>query len=187
MNLNAKRITRTPGYARPEKTYQESLTNQEIKEKLKDYKKVSDIRKISIGTHLRYFSLNNKTGEQLFRLGGVLSKIDPEGRFVVLTNGDVRWSVQIGNTIFFQKMNEKEIKEEMRKEIMTEEMGITDNDLNLKKQLKILTSRIEKYEAMEKQYKILLKKNELLSDQLKKIETEIKKEKSKKDKSKNNK
>lgn len=179
MSAITKRLNRTQ-YNRPTKTYQETLTGQEIKEKLKDYKKVTDIKKISMSTHLRYFTVNKQTGEQQFRLGGVLTKIDPEGRFVILSNGDVSWSVQLQNTIFFQKMSDKEMREELKREIMTEEIGNSDNELSLKKQLKILTKKLENYDAMEKQYKFLLKKNELLTEQLQKIETEIKKEKSKK-------
>ena len=182
MSTITKRLTRDTKYNRPVKTYQETLTGQDIKEKLKDYKKVTDIKRLSVGTHLRYFTLNKQTGEQQFRLGGVLTKADPEGRFLILSNGDVSWSVQITGTVFFQKMTDKEVREEIKKEIMTEEIGNTDNDLSLKKQIKILTKKLENYDAMEKQYKFLLKKNELLTDQLNKIENEIKKEKSKKKK-----
>jgi hypothetical protein len=179
MSQITKRLSRT-GYNRPTKTYQDTLTSQDIKDKLKEYKKVTDIKKVSIGTHLRYFTINKK-GEQLFRLGGVLTKYDPEGRFIILSNGDVSWSVQIQNTIFFQKMTETEIREEVKKEmieeIMTEELGNTDYDL--KKQIKILTKKIENYEVIEKKYISLIKKNEKLTEQLKNIELEIKKEKSK--------
>ena len=179
MSTVTKRITRTQ-YNRPDKTYQQQLSGSQIKEKLKDYKKVSDIKNISTGTHLRYFTINKKTGEQLFRLGGVLTRTDPENRFVILSNGDVSWSVQINNTVFFQKMTDNEIREEIKNEIMTEEIG--NSDVDLRKQIKLLTKKLENYEAMEKQYKYLQKKNELLTDQLQKIEIEIKKDKSKKKK-----
>jgi ribulose bisphosphate carboxylase small subunit len=119
-----KRITTNKSYVRPQKTYQEKLSNMEIKEKLKDYKKVSDIRKVSIGTHLRYITIDPKTNNQLFRLGGNLIKFGTNGEYVTLSNGTLDWSVQIKNTTFFQKMTDDEIKEEMRnelkKEIMTE-------------------------------------------------------------------
>jgi hypothetical protein len=103
-----KRLTRT-NYNRPTKTYQDTLSNNEIKDKLKDYKKVNDISKVPISTHLRYFVKDKKTGNQLFRLGGVLTKIDPEMRYVILSNGDLSWSVQINNSTFFQKMSEREV------------------------------------------------------------------------------
>ena len=43
-NKPNKRITNDKNYKRPNKTYQDNLTNQEIKDKLKDYKKCPDIK-----------------------------------------------------------------------------------------------------------------------------------------------
>jgi len=166
-----KKIART-NYQRPVQTYQENLTKQQIKEQLKDYKEVIDITMLSIGCHVRYFSTDLKTKKKLFRLGGVINKIDPEYRFIILTNGTVSWSVQIANTTFWKKLTEleykEELKEEIRKEIMTEEVDITSNQI------------LEKENSdLKKDLKNLLRKNELLSEQLKKIENEIKKNKEK--------
>ena len=88
-NKGTKRLTKDNGYNRPEKTYQETLSNQEIKEKLKEYKKVADIKTVSIGTHVRYFSIDSKTKEKIFRMGGTLNKTDPEGKYVILSNGTI--------------------------------------------------------------------------------------------------
>ena len=118
-NKPNKRLTSDKNYKRPEKTYQDTLTNQEIKEKLKEYKKCKDIRQVSIGTHIRYFTTDTNN-QKVFRLGGTLNKVDPEGRFVVLGNGKLSWSVQIGGTQFWQKMSEAEFKEELKKEIKKE-------------------------------------------------------------------
>ena len=168
-------------YLRPDKTYQETLTNQEIIEKLKEYKKVEDIKHVSIGTHLRYFSVNPKTKEKVFRLGGNLNKIDPEGRFIVLSNGSVSWSVQIPNAIFYQKLSDVEIKEELKKEIRKEmltEVEQSENELeSLKKEIKNLNKKLENYKELEKNYKNIVKKNDILTRQLNKIEVEIKKKK----------
>jgi hypothetical protein len=175
-NMIPKRLSRDKGYSRPETTYQQTLSNHDIKEKLKDYKKVENIKNVSIGTHCRYFTIDPKTKQKVFRLGGNLNKIDPEGRFVVLTNGQLSWSVQIPNSIFYQKMTEIEIKDEMKKElkkeIMTEQEQLSDDD-DLKKQVKYLLKKMEDYKDLEK-------KNEQLTMQLKTIEKEIKKEKNKK-------
>lgn len=184
-NKVTKRLTRDKKYERPEKTYQDTLSNQDVKEKLKEYKKVTDIKTVSIGTHIRYFTIDPKTKEKQFRLGGNLNKIDPEGRFVVLGNGTLSWSVQIPNTIFFQKMTEaeykEELKKELKKEIMTEEPGLQNEDVeDLKKEIKDLKKKLEKYKDMESEYKKLTKSNELLMSQLSKIEEEIKKKKNKK-------
>ncbi len=195
----AKRITRSQ-YNRPTKTFQDTLSNADIKDKLKDYKKVTDISKVIMNTHLRYFTKDKKTGNQLFRLGGVLTKVDPELRYVILSNGDVSWSVQIGTSTFFQKMTDRELRDEIRREV-TEEQHCSTNNNNynindseikeLRKNIKILTSKLENYEKleyeyknMEKNYKNILKKNELLESQLSKIENEIKKEKNKNNKKK---
>jgi len=180
-----KRITKDTNYQRPTKTYQESLSNQEIKEKLKDYKKISDITKVSIGSHLRYFTVDPKTNDRTFRLGGTLHKFGDNGQYLILSNGTISWSVQINNTIFFQKMNEEEMKDELKKElkkeIETEVMTnnkYADNELvELKDENKSL---IKKYKELEKEFKNLSKKNDTLLLQLANIENEIKKEKRKK-------
>jgi hypothetical protein len=176
----SKRITRD-NYNRPKETYQDKLSNSEIKEKLKDYKKVSNIKNISIGTHLRYFSVDPKSSEKHFRLGGNLNKIDPEGRYVILSNGSINWSVQIPNSIFFQKMTEDEYKEEIKKEIKKEiqsETIIDDDEINKLK--KMFATLSKKYETLENDYQDAVKKNSILISQIKSIEKEIKKEKGKK-------
>lgn len=172
--MDSKRLSRDSSYNRPNKTYQEMLSNEEIKEKLKDYKKVNDIKKVSIGSHLRYFTIDKKSKEKYFRLGGTLTKFGENGEYIILSNGKVTWSVQIGNSIFFQKMTEQEFKEELKREIRTEIMTEQqDDDINLKSEIKMLRKKLEKFDDLKN-------KNEILSQQLSKIEKEIKKEKSKK-------
>ena len=183
-NKPNKRLTSDKNYKRPEKTYQDTLTNQEIKEKLKEYRKCSDIRTVSIGTHIRYFTTDPDTKQKVFRLGGTLNKVDPEGRFVVLGNGKLSWSVQVAGTQFWTKMSEAEFKEELKKEIKkemaaTEDFGSIDPMLEkenkeLKKEIKSL---MKKLEQLEDENKTLNKKNEQLGSQLSKIASEIKKEK----------
>lgn len=180
MDNKTKKITRD-NYNRPKQTFQEKLSNTEIKEKLKDYKKVSNIRNISIGSHIRYFSVDSQTGNKQFRLGGNLNKVDPEGRYVILSNGTINWSVQIPDTIFFQKMTEDEYKEELKKEIRKEvqsESYVDEDDFNKLK--KMFTNLSNKYEKLESEYIDVVKKNTALTSQLKSIEKEIIKQKSKK-------
>jgi hypothetical protein len=180
MDNKTKRITRD-SYNRPKKTYQETLSNTEIKEKLKDYKRVSNIKNVSIGSHIRYFTVDTQTGNKQFRLGGNLNKVDPEGRYVILSNGTINWSVQIPDTIFFQKMTEDEYKEELKKELKKEiqtESNIDEDDFNKLK--KMFTNLSKKYEDLESEYKDAVKKNNALTSQLKSIEKEIIKQKTKK-------
>jgi chromosome segregation ATPase len=159
-------------YIKPKHTYQEMLSNNDIKEKLKDYKKVNDITKINIGSHIRYF-IKDKNNKELFRLGGTLQKIDPQYRYISLNNGSVTWSVQLNNSILYQKMTEDEIKAELKNELKNEILTETNQsggyNINNYNNLK------NAYNNLEKEYKNLQKKNESLQNRLNKIENEIKK------------
>lgn len=162
--MDTRRLSRDNTYERPNKTYQQQLSNEEIREKLKDYKKVIDIKKVSIGSHLRYFTID-KNKIKHFRLGGTLTKFGDNGEYIILSNGKVTWSVQIQNSLFYQKMTEQEYKEEMRREIKTEVLTEIDSSNN---------------SELKEENKLLKKKLELMTRQLHSIEKEIKKEKSKK-------
>jgi hypothetical protein len=143
------------------------LSNDEIKDKLKDYKKVSDIRKVIIGTHLRYFSKDKVTKKPVFRLGGFLTKFGDEYKYVILSNGTISWSVQNNqDTQFWSKMNSKEIIINLETEI--EDKVKEEIDEKYKK-LK------EKNEYMLKMYEDQKKENEKLAKKLKEIESVTKK------------
>ena len=101
------------GYTRPEVTYTDQLSKEQIEKKLEDYKKVDDIYKVPLGVHLRYFS--NIDGQMVFRMGGQLHKNTGLPAYVILTNGKNQWSVQVKDTIFYRKMVLQEIKEEYEK------------------------------------------------------------------------
>jgi hypothetical protein len=160
-------------YQKPLKTYQDRLTNQDIKDILKDYIVVEDITQVPLGTHVRYFVNDNDTKKKKFRLGGMITKIDPLGRYIMLSNGQTQpWSVQIPNSIFYKKITSDELKEEIRKEVLTEINTDMNNDL--KKKIKVLTTKINN---INDENNILKKKNEKLSNQLKKIQIEINKNK----------
>jgi hypothetical protein len=159
MNIT-KRLTRDTSYVKPKKTYQETLTKEQIKDKLKDYKLIEDFSKVPLNTHIRYFSNN------IFRLGGFLTKIDEKLRYIVLSNNNLSWSVQLKNNIFYKKMNNEEMKEEIKEELMGSMVSSNHNDeledenLKLKKLNKDLENKLKKYES-----------------KLKTIEKEIKKQK----------
>ena len=147
MNNNSitKRLSRDTTYKKTTKSYQDKLSPDEIKSKLEEYSQVDDIKDVSLNSHLRYFTINTKTGKKQFRLGGFLTKIDNE--YVVLSNGNLSWSVQIKSSVFFKKMNFSDLKEELIQKIsskyekkiskLTEENIILKNTLKqVKKQLK---------------------------------------------------
>ena len=72
--------------------------------------------------------------ERKFRFGGFLKNKDNCDKYVILTNNNISWSVQIDNSTFFKKMNIDEIKEEYIKVIEEKHLMIK----SLKKEIKKL-------------------------------------------------
>jgi hypothetical protein len=142
MSTVTKRLSRDTTYKAPEKTYQQTLTNEEIAKKLLDYVKVkpSEILNIPLNTHIRYFSINPKNGEKQFRLGGVLTKIGDNNEYLILSNGTFTWSVQLSNSIFYRKLNQNElietVKEEAVKECKKDISDLIKENKELKKMIK---------------------------------------------------
>jgi len=112
-----KRLSRDTSYQRPKKTYQDNLTPEQIEEKLEEYVKVDNIADVTMNSHIRYFTLNSKTGKKEFRLGGFLTNKDKADKYVILSNGSISWSVQTEISIFFKKMTIKELKQEYEEKI----------------------------------------------------------------------
>ena len=141
-----KRLARDKNYIKKGKSYQESLNNEEIK-KLEEYKQVTDISKVGLNTHLRYFTKNIKTGKQMFRLGGFLSKVNLTQGYVVLNNGNLSWSVQLKNSIFFEKMSfidfKRQLKKAYDKKYRNKILKLQTEKDKLKKGLKKLKKNIE--------------------------------------------
>ena len=144
-NSVTKRLSRDTSYSKTSKSYQEKLSPNDIKKKLEEYKQIDDISNISLNSHLRYFSFNPKTGKKQFRLGGFLTKIDKD--YVILSNGNLSWSVQINNAVFFQKLTFSELKHELTEKISSkyekkieklneENIILKDTLKKVKKQLK---------------------------------------------------
>jgi hypothetical protein len=125
----------TDDYDRPKKTFTDNLSKEDIEKKLEDYKKVDDISKVPLDTHLRYF-VKQANGELVFRMGGNLKINTKLPDYVILKNAvGKEWSVQVKDTIFFKKMSVSEIKEEYEKII---------DELNVK--IKSLKNRIKELE-----------------------------------------
>ena len=110
------------GYERPKVTHTDTLQNkQAMLEMLEDYERVDDIDEVALGTRVRYVTLD-KTKKQAFRVGGILIK--KHERYVVLSNGKVKWSVQryhysddlsiddpIFDTVFWRLVSDTELME----------------------------------------------------------------------------
>lgn len=139
------RLSKSVAFQRPKYTVQDKLTEEEIDEKLQDYKEVDDIREVPVGTHVRYFvtTVDKKTGQSVrkFRLGGMLKDKEHADKYVVLTNGTLSWSVQVKDATFYKKMTLEEIKDEY--EMIIQEKA--DEIKLLKKQVKVLKNELSKY------------------------------------------
>ena len=145
MSKITKRLSRDSSYTKSKKSYQESLSPDEIKQKLEEYKPVEDIRTVALNTHVRYFTIS-KTGEKQFRLGGFVTKIAPE--YVILANNNLSWSVQIKNTIFLAKMSFGDLKDEIVKKVSKkfdkELTELVEENKRLKDTLKQVKNQVRK-------------------------------------------
>lgn len=115
MNNITKRLSDDTNYKKNGKSLQQTLSPDEIKEKLQEYVQIDSIDDASLNNHIRYFTIDKKSGKKQFRLGGFLTKIDKD--YVVLSNGKLSWSVQKNNSVFFKKMSYNELKEELIEKI----------------------------------------------------------------------
>lgn len=110
-------------YKRPKKTFTDRLTDEQISKLLDGYIKVDNIVNVPLNTHIRYFTFNKdeKTNkvEKEFKTGGFLMNRDAGQypRYVILSNGNVNWSVQVDSTVFYKQLSIDEIKESYQEEI----------------------------------------------------------------------
>jgi len=178
--VKTKRLSKDTAYVRPKKTVQDTMSNDEIKEKLQGYKKVDDIKKVLIGSHVRYFAKVKNSKTPIFRLGGFLTKFGDDYKYVVLSNGEFSWSVQLnGTNEFWAKMNQKEFQEKIETEVEEKFKQAQPNEETEKykeryKQVKSQNDYIIKLLEEQK------KENDKLAAKLKAIENAAKKDKSKK-------
>ena len=146
-----KRLSRDTTYKLPEQTYQSTLTTEEIAKKLDGYTRIESnkINSIPLNTHLRYFTVNPKNNQKQFRLGGYITKFGENGEYIILSNGEKSWSVQLGNTIFYKKQNLNEYKEQVVSEI----------DESIKKQMETLQKENKELKKVLKEIKETTLKN----------------------------
>ena len=128
-----KRLVNDINYKPQDKTFQSTLSSSDIQAKLKDYVKVKtkDVLKIPLGTHIRYISINPKTNEKLFRLGGVLTKIGENNEYIICSNGTFSWSVQLKLSEIYKKLS---VNEQVK--IATDNMNIHNNSIISNLQIK---------------------------------------------------
>ena len=152
---------------RPTDTYQSKLTEADIEEKLKLYKKIDNIdelAKLPLNTHIRYFSITkDDKGRKIkkFRLGGFLNNKDNFDKYIVLTNKNVTWSVDTKTSILYRKFKDEEIDQNINKEKQQTEV-FKDENTKLK----------DNYEKLQKAYHELIDKYTRLKDKYEKSKTQ---------------
>ena len=141
MSKYGRKLGADESYQRPKKTYQEQLTAEEIEEKLDGYVKVDDLDEVPLNTHMRYFT-TDKRGQKVFRMGGFLYRRDDD-RYVILTNGKDRWSVQRADAVFYRKLSHKEEIEQMKEAFQKELHKRNSMIRKLKKKIDELQEELE--------------------------------------------
>ncbi len=147
---------------RPDVTYQSRMTEAEIDEKLKMYKKIENIEELSklpLNTHIRYFSVTNENNKKVkkFRLGGFLENKDNYDKYIVLSNKSLSWSVDTKTSILYRRLRDDEIQKNI--ELQTEAADMEFNKLK------------EKYGKLEKAYFELTDKYTRLKEKYEKTKT----------------
>lgn len=146
---STKRLSRDTGYKPQEKTFQSTLSKEAIAKYLEGYIRIeaTKITTVPLNTHIRYFSVNPKNNQKSFRLGGYITKCGDNSEYIVLSNGDKSWSVQIGNTIFYKKLKLDEYKEQIVSEV----------DDSIKKQMETLMKENKELQKENKEFKKVIK------------------------------
>lgn len=158
-----KKLTRLSEvrYRKTGNEVQSNLTQEDINLLLEEYEEVNDVTtELKTGLHIRYYSLvkdKKKKGEfkKLFRLGGNIIKIDPEFKYVVLTNGKLSWCIQLDNTIIYKKMSIKDIKDFYENELNVKDDIIKRKDKKIEKLKDIIEKLLEENKVMKKYIKSL--------------------------------
>jgi len=137
-------------YTRPELTYTDKLTKQEIEAMLEDYEKIDDLESVPIGSHIRYFK-KESNGKMKFRTGGTLM-VKELPTYIMLNGMYGMFSVQIKNNVFFRRITIKEIKEEYDEKILDKDRDIEE--------LRSLIKQLKKENAsLKREMTIIKKKN----------------------------
>lgn len=117
----------TDKYIRPNITYTDTLSKNEIMEFLQDFEQVDDIDKIKIGSYISYIDLDKNNS---FRLGGMV--IQAKDDYFILASGRITFSVQKSNKIFFKRLNYTELKKEIEQDIKFYKNIINEKDKQIK-------------------------------------------------------
>jgi len=146
--IYTKKLSQDTNYIRPKNTITESIQNKsDIEEQLKNYEELSseDLNFVNLNTHLKYISYDKKNNCELFRFGGLVTKIAKE--YIVLAGKEgMRFSVQrytknskeeiIHTTRFFKKMKEEELLKNQLDNTLEQTSEIIEKQNNIIEQQK---------------------------------------------------
>ena len=111
---------------------QSDFTRNDIKERLKNFKKLDSKdpevinESLSTGMHIRWINYDKKFKRKTLKMGGVLQYVDPQGRYLrvksMISNNIQPFSVQIKDSdIYYKEMIKKDPRyEELLKKFETE-------------------------------------------------------------------
>lgn len=137
------------GYVRPKVTASDTLTGEQIKERLKNYERVyeDDIPDLKVEEKIAYFEVLDD-GKFKYKPGGyVLVNGSPD--YLVLTTSKGSWSVQLENHIIFRAKKIDEIEERHQREMaerLRNEHHLRKLLIKQKRVIQILRERIDELE-----------------------------------------
>jgi hypothetical protein len=141
----------------PKKTFQDKLSYDEIKEKLNNYVKVKNLADVPLYTHLRYIETKidptTKKKVQRFRLGGYLINNKNLDKYIVLSNGRIKWSVQVANTVFYKSLLSENPMEDSIAQATIDVEKLKEEVKNLKEILVEQELKIKKLKEKNKELK----------------------------------
>ena len=133
-------------------SYQDLLTDEEIKILLEHYNEINDIYELRVGNLVRYYKLinNNNNIIKKFRLGGNVIKIDYEKNYLILSNGTISWSIQYNNVIIYKKLTFDELKEFYENEIDEKDIIINKYKKHILEIRNKYNNLVDKYNKLKK-------------------------------------
>jgi len=122
------------------------LTNEEIKDRLKNYERVDkeDADKIVPGTRVQYFE-ELKDGSLKYRPGGTMI-VNKSPTYMVMSNGRITWSIQLEKIILFKEKDYDALKKDYENKLKEKDLEI----IALRKKLGELLSASNKSKSSKK-------------------------------------
>jgi hypothetical protein len=138
-----------------QKTFQKSLTQDEINDLLDGYKK-TDFDDLLKGHNVRYYSIDKNTNEMVFRTGGTI--IIMYTTYVILSNSGKTWPVKKENVIFYQQRPIGIVVKELKEEFAIEKRDLMKEIVKRDKINKQLYDELLTRDSVIKKLEIMVKK-----------------------------